>query len=61
MIGILTGPEPISRDTCIIKSCVFQSTVNVSALYVKESPLVFDGDKLSCLVIRLLHLCFGES
>ena len=38
-IGILAGPEPvdicrsISRDTCIIKSCVFQSTVNVLAPY----------------------------
>ena len=51
----------LAKAHMLIKNCVFQSTVDVSALYVEESPLVFDGDKLSCLAIKLLHVCFCES
>ena len=56
----MAGPEPV--EICrfhVIHASL--KTVNESTLYVEESPLLFDGDKLSCLAIKLLHICFCES
>ena len=34
---------------------------HLSARDLQYIQQIFDGDKLSCVAIRLLHVCFGES